>query len=61
MDYKFVKNAKVSQKGQVTIPSEIRKILEVENGDYITFGVNKDGELIINNRANIVVCGEIIE
>lgn len=57
MDYKFVKSAKVSQKGQVTIPSEIRKILEVENGDYITFGVNKDGELIINNRANIKISG----
>lgn len=55
MDYKFVKSAKVSQKGQVTIPAEIRKMLEVENGDYITFGINKNGVLIINNRNDIKI------
>lgn len=55
MDYKFVKSARVSQKGQVTIPAEIRKMLEVENGDYITFGINKNGVLIINNRNDIKI------
>ena len=55
MDYKFVKSAKVSQKGQVTIPAEIRKMLEVENGDYITFRINKNGALIINKRNDIKI------
>lgn len=55
MNYEYIKSAKLSQKGQVTIPSEIRKKLGVENGDYITFGVNKNGVLIINNRKNVKI------
>ena len=41
MDTSFLKNAKISKKGQVTIPAEIRNLLGVQSGDYITFGVNK--------------------
>ena len=55
MNYEYIKSAKISQKGQVTIPSEIRKKLGVENGDYIIFGVNKNGVLIINNRKNVKI------
>jgi len=33
----FIDNAKVMAKGQVTIPKKIRDILEIENGDYVTF------------------------
>ena len=37
MDTSFLKNAKISKKGQVTIPAEIRNLLGVQSGDYITF------------------------
>lgn len=55
MDYKFIKNAKISEKGQVTVPLEIRKYLEVDKGDYITFGINKNGVLIVSNRENVKI------
>lgn len=50
MDTIFLKNAKVSKKGQVTIPVEIRKLLGVQSGDFITFGVNNDGVIILNRK-----------
>ncbi len=50
MEYEYLKSVKLSQKGQVTIPSEVRKKLGVENGDFITFGVNESGVLLINNK-----------
>ena len=42
----FMDTAKVMAKGQVTIPKRIRELLNLENGDYVTFVVNKDrGEI----------------
>ena len=38
----FMDTAKVMSKGQVTIPKRIRELLNLENGDYVTFVVNKD-------------------
>lgn len=38
----FMDTAKVMSKGQVTIPKRIRDLLNLENGDYVTFVVNKD-------------------
>ncbi|HEK9859144.1 TPA: AbrB/MazE/SpoVT family DNA-binding domain-containing protein, partial [Streptococcus equi subsp. equi] len=38
----FIDTAKVMSKGQVTIPKRIRELLNLENGDYVTFVVNKD-------------------
>lgn len=38
----FMDTAKVMAKGQVTIPKRIRELLNLENGDYVTFVVNKD-------------------
>ena len=50
MDTSFLKNAKISQKGQVTIPAEIRNLLGVKSGDYITFGVNEKNIVIVNRK-----------
>ncbi|MDD3231901.1 MAG: AbrB/MazE/SpoVT family DNA-binding domain-containing protein [Clostridia bacterium] len=32
-----VKEAKLSAKGQITVPKEVRKILGVDNGDTVAF------------------------
>ena len=41
--------AKVSANGQVTVPAEIRKKLNLKEGDKILFFERSDGEVVINN------------
>lgn len=50
---KFMDNAKVMAKGQVTIPKRIRELLDLENGDYVTFIVN-GGKVQIQNSKSLV-------
>lgn len=50
MNNNFIKNAKISKKGQVTIPKEIRSILHVNSGDYITFGISNKNIIIVNRK-----------
>ncbi|NWO24435.1 AbrB/MazE/SpoVT family DNA-binding domain-containing protein [Peptostreptococcaceae bacterium oral taxon 081] len=49
----FIDNAKVMAKGQVTIPKKIRDILEIENGDYVTFIVDEWKIQIVNSKTFI--------
>ena len=49
----FMDTAKVMSKGQVTIPKRIRDLLNLENGDYVTFVVNKDKVEIQNSKVFI--------
>ena len=49
----FMDTAKVMAKGQVTIPKRIRELLNLENGDYVTFVVNKDKVEIQNSTVFI--------
>ncbi len=49
----FMDTAKVMSKGQVTIPKRIRELLDLENGDYVTFIVNKDKVEIQNSKVFI--------
>lgn len=49
----FMDTAKVMVKGQVTIPKRIRELLNLENGDYVTFVVNKDKVEIQNSKVFI--------
>jgi len=44
MDY--IETAKVTSKGQVTIPAIIREILRLEQGSTIMFKVTKNGVLL---------------
>ena len=46
----FMDTAKVMSKGQVTIPKRIRELLNLENGDYVTFVVNRDSVEIQNSN-----------
>jgi AbrB family looped-hinge helix DNA binding protein len=43
--------AKVSANGQVTVPVEIRKKLNLKEGDKILFFERNDGEVVINNAS----------
>ena len=49
----FMDTAKVMSKGQVTIPKRIRELLNLQNGDYVTFVVNKDEVQIQNSKVFI--------
>ncbi|MFS6274799.1 AbrB/MazE/SpoVT family DNA-binding domain-containing protein [Streptococcus agalactiae] len=49
----FMDTAEVMAKGQVTIPKRIRELLNLENGDYVTFVVNKDKVEIQNSKVFI--------
>ena len=41
--------AKVSSQGQVTIPVEVRKALNLKAGDKVAFYVNEKGEVVVGN------------
>jgi antitoxin PrlF len=43
--------AKLTSKGQITIPKQIRKVLEVQEGDRLAF-IEEDG-LVIMTKANL--------
>lgn len=45
--------AKVMSKGQVTIPKRIRELLNLENGDYVTFVVAEGKIQIVNSKTFI--------
>ena len=49
----FMDTPKVMAKGQVTIQKRIRELLNLENGDYVTFVVNKDRVEIQNSNVLI--------
>ncbi|CAI3433016.1 AbrB/MazE/SpoVT family DNA-binding domain-containing protein [Enterococcus cecorum] len=55
----FIDNAKVMAKGQVTIPKRIRELLNLENGDYVTFVVNKGKVQIQNSKVLIEEIKEV--
>ena len=42
---------RVTQKGQVTIPLEVRKALGIEPGSEVDFALDDDGARLIVNRA----------
>ena len=43
--------AKVSANGQVTVPVEIRRKLDLKEGDKIIFIERTNGEVVINNAS----------
>jgi bifunctional DNA-binding transcriptional regulator/antitoxin component of YhaV-PrlF toxin-antitoxin module len=43
----FVEMAKMTSKGQVTVPSLIREILRLEKGSLIVFKVTENGILVL--------------
>jgi len=43
----IIETAKVTSKGQVTIPNRIRKILHVQPGTSLAFGLSKNGIVLL--------------
>lgn len=43
--------AKISANGQVTVPIDIRKKLDLKEGDKILFFERDNGEIVINNAS----------
>ena len=43
--------AKVSANGQITVPAEIRRLLEIKEGDKILFSRNSNGDIVIGNAS----------
>lgn len=47
--------AKVSANGQVTVPVEIRKRLNLKAGDKLLFLERSDGEIVIQNSSLVAI------
>lgn len=44
--------AKISANGQITVPVEIRRLLDLKSGDKILFFQNPNGEVVIDNASS---------
>lgn len=40
-------NAKVTSKGQITLPAEMRKVMKLQAGDSVTFTREADGRYVV--------------
>ena len=49
----IIETAKITSKGQVTIPNRVRKILHLEEGATVVFGLGKEG--IILSPCKVVI------
>ena len=51
---KYMELVKITSKGQITIPVQIRKILGVKDGDKVLF-TEKDGKVVIDNPTKLAI------
>jgi len=51
-DQVIPKTSKVSSKGQVVIPAELRRKLGLQVGDQVTIDINDNNELVLKKIAN---------
>lgn len=51
----FVESAKITSKGQITIPKKIRDLLDLNDGDYVVFYYDENKNVKIGNEKNIKV------
>ena len=43
--------AKISANGQITVPVEIRRLLDLKSGDKVLFFQKQDGEIVLSNAS----------
>ncbi len=43
----IIDTTKMTSKGQVTIPNRVRKLLHLQTGSSVAFGVTKDGIMLM--------------
>lgn len=48
-----VETAKVTSKGQITIPNRIRKILHIQTGTSLAFGISREGVVLLPCKVTI--------
>ena len=48
-----IETAKVTSKGQVTIPNRIRKLLHVSAGASLAFGLSKEGVVLLPCKVTV--------
>jgi AbrB family looped-hinge helix DNA binding protein len=51
----FELHSKITRKGQITIPSDVRNLLGLKKGDKIAFMVNKNRKVEIIKKSNVVL------
>ena len=51
----LVESAKITSKGQITIPKKIRELLDLNDGDYVVFYYDENKNVKIGNEKNIKV------
>lgn len=51
---KLIAMSKVYQRGKAQIPSEIRKILELRDGDKICFFQDEEGNILIEKSSKLL-------
>lgn len=49
----ILETAKITSKGQITIPNRIRKFLHLEEGASVAFGVSKQGIVLLPCKVTI--------
>ena len=50
----FMELAKITSKGQITLPISIRRILNLKDGDKVAF-IEKDGNYIVVNPVSLAI------
>lgn len=50
----FMELAKITSKGQITLPIAIRRVLNLKDGDKVAF-IEKDGNYIIVNPVSLAI------
>ena len=50
----FMELAKVTTKGQITLPISIRRALNIKDGDKVAF-IEKDGNFIVVNPVSLAI------
>jgi AbrB family looped-hinge helix DNA binding protein len=43
----IIETTKMTSKGQVTVPNRVRKLLRLEKGSAIAFGITKEGIILM--------------
>lgn len=49
----IIETAKVTSKGQITIPNRIRKLLHVQEGASVGFGLSKEGVVLLPCKISV--------
>ncbi|MCL2023511.1 MAG: AbrB/MazE/SpoVT family DNA-binding domain-containing protein [Oscillospiraceae bacterium] len=47
--------ARVSANGQITIPVEVRRLLNIKTGDKLLFRQREDGDIVVGNAAVVAI------